>query len=93
MSISGFVWESYVGVGHHDSWLLVCPCFTVWEAEANLSSWFLLLVQMLCSVLAGVYNEVSRFAVFLHRSASRVSSCHSAILKSDKARPCLRRCC
>lgn len=26
--------------------------------QANLGSWFLLLVQMLCSVLAGVYNEV-----------------------------------
>ena len=26
--------------------------------EANLSSWFLLFVQMTCSVLAGVYNEV-----------------------------------
>eukprot|EP00439_Symbiodinium_sp_Y106_P019257 s6301_g2.t1 len=26
--------------------------------QANLSSWLLLIVQMLCSVLAGVYNEV-----------------------------------
>ena len=32
--------------------------FSISFVQANLSSWFLLLVQMLCSVLAGVYNEV-----------------------------------
>lgn len=42
---------------------LGCMCkesgkVTTFGFQANLSSWFLLLVQMLCSVLAGVYNEV-----------------------------------
>ncbi|CAJ1417356.1 unnamed protein product [Effrenium voratum] len=42
---------------------LGCMCkesgkVTKFGFQANLSSWFLLLVQMLCSVLAGVYNEV-----------------------------------
>jgi len=42
---------------------LGCMCkesgkVTTFGFQANLSSWFLLFVQMLCSVLAGVYNEV-----------------------------------
>lgn len=42
---------------------LGCMCkesgkVTKFGFQANLSSWLLLLVQMLCSVLAGVYNEV-----------------------------------
>ena len=38
-----------------DSGQSCCPL-----GQANLSSWLLLLVQMLCSVLAGVYNEAPR---------------------------------